>query len=141
MIAEIGKILGGNVHKVELASLTLNQQVDLSNSAEYIIGSVGQALRISIYSYNSKVVILDSFKSKLDRGGGTASLRDLAIHLGHQAIILKAQTSLKNNGNWVFPLDSFTEQFTKAVRSIKKFYRKEKFCSTFFQIYDRNLRY
>ena len=119
VIAEIGKILGGNVHKVEMKSLTLKEKINLANSSEYIIGPMGQALKISIYSYNSKVVILDSFKSKLDRGGGTASLRDLAIHLGHQAIILKAQTSLKDNGNWVFPLDSFTEQFTKAVSSIK----------------------
>ena len=115
VIAKIEKILGESVHKVELASLTLNQQIDLSNSAEYIIGATGQALTIQLFSYDSKVVILDSLEPKNHRWGWSASFRDLGIHLGHSAIRLNAQASSKSNRDWGYPIDTFTEQFTKAI--------------------------
>jgi hypothetical protein len=118
VIKEIEEVLGDKVLTVDLSILTLKEQIHLANSSEFIIGAQGQALAIQLFAHNAKVVVIDVDSSKSLSRDWAKSYRDLAIHLGHSAIRLYAPASTTKRRDWVYPINVFREEFSRAVESV-----------------------
>lgn len=115
LVKETEQILQGPVLSLELVGLSLAQQIQTLNQAEWIIGAQGQGLINTAFVTGKRVVILDTGTSNAPYTWSTA-FADIAALSSNQALRLFAESGDLKKQNWSYPIERFRKEMMSSLK-------------------------